>query len=308
MDHCHKNGIIHRDLKPDNLICTKNYILKIADFGLAGIVPDSADKILKTAVGTMAYMAPELFEIRKKADGSKYQGEPVDIFSAGVILFTLIRGIMPFEQASDSDTAGNWQTITKGAALGTFDPFWERHKTQSSDEVGLSDTFMRLIEGLLHPEPEHRWNIQQIKQSAWFNEDEGLMPEAEVTVAMKARRHATKAELRKRREQSSMDKKKEYTRAFGEDDSKYDEDEESLELMSKIKKHNERTAMHLSTLLLSNSHPIELKERLAAIFSSAMIDFKCVDEEKKPFTFSINIDVENEMIPLEGPSNEDADF
>jgi len=86
---------------------------------------------------------------------------------------------------------------------------------------------MRLIEGLLHPEPEQRWNIQQIKESAWYLEDEGLMPEAEIVAAMKARRHATKSELRKRREQSQMDKKKEYTRAIGVDDSKYDEDEES---------------------------------------------------------------------------------
>jgi serine/threonine protein kinase len=160
MEHCHSNGIIHRDLKPDNLLCTKKFALKIADFGLAGIVPDTPDKILKTAVGTMAYMAPELLEIRENNTGGKYQGEPVDIFSAGVILFTLIRGIMPFEKASEADSAGNWQKIKKGADLGTFDPFWERHKMQSPDEKGLTDTFMRLMEGMLHPDPNQRWSLK----------------------------------------------------------------------------------------------------------------------------------------------------
>jgi len=57
--------------------------------------------------------------------------------------------------------------------------------------------------------------------------------------------------------------------------------------MRKIKKHNERIAMHMTTLLFSNEHPLELKERLPEIFSSALIDFKCEDSENKPFTFRI---------------------
>lgn len=127
VEHCHKNGIVHRDLKPDNLLCTKKYVLKLADFGLAGIVPDTPDKILKTAVGTMAYMAPELLEIREADKTQNYKGEPVDVFSCGVILFTLIRGIMPFEKALESDSAGNWPKIKKAGENGVWEPFWERH-------------------------------------------------------------------------------------------------------------------------------------------------------------------------------------
>jgi len=218
-------------------LCTKKYTLKIADFGLAGIVPDTPDKILKTAVGTMAYMAPELLEIRENNNGGQYQGEPVDIFSAGVILFTLVRGIMPFEKANDKDSAGNWQKIMKGAALGSFDPFWERHKMQSPDVEGLTDNFMRLMEGMLHPEPKQRWTLQQIKESAWCQEASQLMSDAEVVAAMKLRRHTTKAEIRKRREKNDMDKKKGYSRTVGDAESKYD-DEDSQTLMRKLKKHH----------------------------------------------------------------------
>jgi hypothetical protein len=69
---------------------------------------------------------------------------------------------MPFEKASEQDSAGNWQKIKKGAEMGTFDPFWERHQMQSTDKIGLTDTFMRLMEGMLHPNPEQRWSLQQI--------------------------------------------------------------------------------------------------------------------------------------------------
>ena len=224
MEHCHQNGIIHRDLKPDNLLCTKKFVLKIADFGLAGIVPETPDKILKTAVGTMAYMAPELLEIRESNSGANYQGEPVDIFSAGVILFTMVRGIMPFEKASEADSAGNWQKIKKGAEMGTFDPFWERHTLQSPDTEGLSDTFMRLIEGLLHPKPEQRWTIKQIKECAWYNED-AIMEEAEVVAAMKIRRRATREKKQEKRNRIDKEKGKGYVRGVGDEEMKYQEDE-----------------------------------------------------------------------------------
>jgi serine/threonine protein kinase len=245
MEHCHQNGIIHRDLKPDNLLCTKKFVLKIADFGLAGIVPETPDKILKTAVGTMAYMAPELLEIRESNSGANYQGEPVDIFSAGVILFTMIRGIMPFEKASDADSAGNWQKIKKGSEMGTFDPFWERHTLQSPDTDGLSDTFMRLIEGLLHPKPDQRWTIKQIKECAWYNE-EAVMDEAEVVAAMKSRRRTTREKKQEKRNRIDKEKGKGYVRGVGDEEMKYQE-EEHQELIRKIAKHNPKTFKHLST-------------------------------------------------------------
>jgi serine/threonine protein kinase len=189
----------------------------------------------------MAYMAPELLEIREANNGATYKGEPVDIFSSGVILFTLIRGIMPFEKASEADSAGNWVKIKKGVEMGTFDPFWERHTMQSPDTQGLTDNFMRLMEGMLHPDPEQRWSIKQIRECAWYKEDAELLPEAEIVAAMKARRSATKAKIREKRNAQDGQKSKKYTRGIGDGSDKYD-DEESQEKMTKMKKHHLKTS------------------------------------------------------------------
>ena len=82
--------VSHRDLKLENILIDCNLNMKIADFGYA-----SFQKIdtLSSYRGTFTYMAPEIKE------GKVYNGLKVDLFSAGVILFILIRGIFPFKEA-----------------------------------------------------------------------------------------------------------------------------------------------------------------------------------------------------------------
>ena len=94
-----KAGVVHRDLKPENLLLDRNYQLKIADFGLsARCSGDKGTGIHYSTVGTRQYQAPEVLEKRS------YRGERVDIFSMGVILFTMVTGVMPyFTEASVSD-------------------------------------------------------------------------------------------------------------------------------------------------------------------------------------------------------------
>lgn len=84
--------VSHRDLKLENILVDCNLNLKIADFGYASF--SKADSSLLTSYrGTFTYMAPEIKE------GKPYNGEKIDLFSAGVILFILIRGIFPFKEA-----------------------------------------------------------------------------------------------------------------------------------------------------------------------------------------------------------------
>jgi len=82
--------IAHRDLKLENILVDCDLNLKIADFGYASF---QKTDLLSSYRGTFTYMAPEIKE------GKPYNGLKVDLFSAGVILFILIRGIFPFKEA-----------------------------------------------------------------------------------------------------------------------------------------------------------------------------------------------------------------
>ena len=77
-----KSGIIHRDLKPANILI-KDEILKIADFGLAKHCEINA--FLKTRVGTLGYMAPQI--LNKELYTYK-----CDIWSLGVIVYEMVVG------------------------------------------------------------------------------------------------------------------------------------------------------------------------------------------------------------------------
>ncbi|KAK4472459.1 hypothetical protein MN116_003710 [Schistosoma mekongi] len=89
MQYCHAKRIVHRDLKAENILLDKNLNVKVADFGLANTF--ECDQRLTTFCGSPPYAAPELFL------GIPYYGPSVDIWSLGVILFTLVLGHLPFD-------------------------------------------------------------------------------------------------------------------------------------------------------------------------------------------------------------------
>jgi len=85
----HKKEILHRDIKSDNIMATKENLVKIMDFGLAKLKGVSKLTESGATVGTIAYMSPE-----------QTKGEEIDqrsdIFSLGVVLYELITGKLPF--------------------------------------------------------------------------------------------------------------------------------------------------------------------------------------------------------------------
>jgi eukaryotic-like serine/threonine-protein kinase len=90
--YAHRNGVVHRDVKPANVIVQKDGTAKLLDFGIARDETrvDQSLTSTGTLVGTPAYMAPERFQ------GTAIDGRS-DIFSAGVLLYQLVTGKLPFD-------------------------------------------------------------------------------------------------------------------------------------------------------------------------------------------------------------------
>lgn len=85
---CHDQGVAHRDLKFENLLLTSSGILKVCDFGLAHISKGS--NLCETLVGTEDFICPEIYQRHA------YEGHEADMWSAGIILYTMLAGVYPF--------------------------------------------------------------------------------------------------------------------------------------------------------------------------------------------------------------------
>ena len=90
--YLHKALVIHRDLKLGNLFLTSDMRLKIGDFGLAARLDDPDDR-KRTMCGTPNYIAPEILN-GQRGDGHSFE---VDIWSTGVVMYTMLVGRPPFE-------------------------------------------------------------------------------------------------------------------------------------------------------------------------------------------------------------------
>jgi len=89
LSHAHKNGIIHRDIKPQNIIVTKDGVVKVTDFGIARIA-DAETTTSSGAMGSVHYFSPE------QARG-KFVDFRSDIYSLGIVMFEMATGMLPFE-------------------------------------------------------------------------------------------------------------------------------------------------------------------------------------------------------------------
>ena len=91
LGHAHGRGIIHRDIKPQNIMVLRDGSVKVADFGIARIMSASQSSTLtQEALGSVHYISPE------QARGSHVDARS-DLYSAGVVLYEMLTGRLPFD-------------------------------------------------------------------------------------------------------------------------------------------------------------------------------------------------------------------
>lgn len=90
LSHAHSRGIIHRDIKPHNIMVLRDGSLKVADFGIARLTSSAQATLTQEALGSVHYISPE------QARGSHIDARS-DIYSAGVVLYEMITGRLPYE-------------------------------------------------------------------------------------------------------------------------------------------------------------------------------------------------------------------
>uniref|UniRef100_A0A0D9VWL8 non-specific serine/threonine protein kinase n=1 Tax=Leersia perrieri TaxID=77586 RepID=A0A0D9VWL8_9ORYZ len=145
--YCHARGVSHRDVKPQNVLVDGEGNLKVSDFGLAAL-PDTRrdDGRLHTACGTPAFAAPEV--LRRKA----YDGAVADAWSCGVILYVLLAGRLPFDDANIAE-------MCRRASRREYAPLPPRSVSQPA---------RRLVARLLDPNPATRLAVAELASHPWF--------------------------------------------------------------------------------------------------------------------------------------------
>ena len=149
--HLHERNIVHRDLKPENILLTsmnaRDMVPKLADFGHARTSVYETECM--TICGTRGYMSPEIVALAFGSGGG--YGKPADMWSLGVVLYVMLCGSPPFEDARLREQ------IQRGAY--EFDvPVWEEVSTAAKD----------LVNGLMEVDPAVRLTIQETMLQDWL--------------------------------------------------------------------------------------------------------------------------------------------
>ena len=147
LKYLHSHRVIHRDLKLGNLFLTDKMELKVGDFGLATKLDFEGER-KRTVCGTPNYIAPEIL------DGKTGHSYEVDIWSLGVIIYTLIIGKPPFETR---DVKTTYKRIKMNAY-------------SFPESAIISDSAKDLITQILVTDPSKRPSLDQILIHDFFNQ------------------------------------------------------------------------------------------------------------------------------------------
>ena len=142
IQYCHSKSILHRDIKLDNILLSSNGEIKICDFGVSKLV--KGDEKMTEQCGTPAYIAPEILLDRG------YQGFGIDIWSAGVVLYAMLYGTVPFK-------ANNMSELQKMIL-----------KAKYSLQDCISKEARDMLRCLLEKDPAKRISVTNILKHPWM--------------------------------------------------------------------------------------------------------------------------------------------
>ncbi|XP_054651090.1 phosphorylase b kinase gamma catalytic chain, skeletal muscle/heart isoform-like isoform X4 [Dunckerocampus dactyliophorus] len=149
----HDQNIVHRDLKPENILLDDQTNIKLTDFGFA--VQIQSGQKLKEVCGTPVYLAPEIIQCSMDSGNEGY-GTAVDIWSAGVIMYTLLAGSPPFWHRKQ-------MLMLRMILAGNYDfssPEWDDR----------SDTVKDLISRMLVVDPRQRYTAIDALSHPFFSQ------------------------------------------------------------------------------------------------------------------------------------------
>ncbi|CAD8212085.1 unnamed protein product [Paramecium pentaurelia] len=141
LNYLHENNILHRDLKLSNIYISKDYQLKIGGFNYA-IRLEQKQERRKSICGTSKYLAPDILDNK---NGYSFE---VDLWYLGIIFYTLLFGVHPFE-ASDIKIA--YQNI-------------KANKLVYKEDVKISENIQKLIDELLNSDANKRVTLDMVIQ------------------------------------------------------------------------------------------------------------------------------------------------
>ena len=149
VEYCHQRGVVHRDLKCENLLLDRANNIKVTDFGFARVYNlKEAMEPSSTFCGSYPYAPPEILR------GIAYHPPSADIWSMGVILFTMVFGRLPFDDH-------NHRTLVKQVMAGPVFPARHAYQLKASSE--LRDLLVKILK----PMPA-RPEFDVIRQDVWF--------------------------------------------------------------------------------------------------------------------------------------------
>ncbi|XP_015419219.1 PREDICTED: serine/threonine-protein kinase 33 isoform X2 [Myotis davidii] len=154
--YLHSNDIVHRDLKLENIMVKSSFTdannemnlnIKVTDFGLAAKKHGGSEAMLQSTCGTPAYMAPEVINDHDYS-------QQCDIWSIGVIMYSLLCGEPPFSASSEEKL---FELIRKGE-LRFRGPVWE----------SISDCAKSVLKQLMKVDPAHRITAKELLDNQWI--------------------------------------------------------------------------------------------------------------------------------------------